>query len=126
MSKEHRFVEENSVDSVSLRSREELLTKGAMPERLRRAISSSKIITSTAAAAVAMWLHYCRCYAVTLRSRLRSCCLHTATPTTVTMPLLLSRFSRVRPCATPWTAAHQAPPSLGFSRPGHQSCHFLL
>ena len=30
--------------------------------------------------------------------------------------LLLSRFSRVRPCATPETAAHQAPPSLGFSR----------
>ena len=23
--------------------------------------------------------------------------------------LLLSGFSRVRPCATPWTAAHQAP-----------------
>ena len=30
--------------------------------------------------------------------------------------LLLSRFSRVRLCATPWTAAHQVPPSLGFSR----------
>ena len=30
--------------------------------------------------------------------------------------LLLSRFSRVRLCATPKTAAHQAPPSLGFSR----------
>ena len=30
--------------------------------------------------------------------------------------LLLSRFSPVRLCATPWTAAHQAPPSLGFSR----------
>ena len=30
--------------------------------------------------------------------------------------LLLSHFSRVRLCATPWTAAHQAPPSLGFSR----------
>ena len=30
--------------------------------------------------------------------------------------LLLSRFSRVRRCATPQTAAHQAPPSLGFSR----------
>ena len=30
--------------------------------------------------------------------------------------LLLSRFSRVRLCATPWTAAHQAPPSQGFSR----------
>ena len=28
--------------------------------------------------------------------------------------LLLSRFSRVRLCATPLTAAHQAPPSLGF------------
>ena len=30
--------------------------------------------------------------------------------------LLLSLFSRVRLCATPETAAHQAPPSLGFSR----------
>ena len=29
--------------------------------------------------------------------------------------LLLSCFSRVRLCATPETAAHQAPPSLGFS-----------
>ena len=32
------------------------------------------------------------------------------------MLLLLSRFSRVWLCATPQTAAHQAPPSLGFSR----------
>ena len=30
--------------------------------------------------------------------------------------LLLSRFSRVQLCATPWTAAYQAPPSMGFSR----------
>ena len=30
--------------------------------------------------------------------------------------LLLSRFSRVRLCATPWTAAYQASPSMGFSR----------
>ena len=30
--------------------------------------------------------------------------------------LLLSHFSRVRLCATPKTAAHQAPLSLGFSR----------
>ena len=30
--------------------------------------------------------------------------------------LLLSHFSCVWLCATPWTAAHQAPPSLGFSR----------
>ena len=33
----------------------------------------------------------------------------------------LSRFSRVRLCATPKTAAHQAPPSLGFSRQEHWS-----
>ena len=30
--------------------------------------------------------------------------------------LLLSRFSRVRLLATPWTAAYQAPLSVGFSR----------
>ena len=30
--------------------------------------------------------------------------------------LLLSRFSRVRLCATPWTAAHPVLPTLGFSR----------
>ena len=35
--------------------------------------------------------------------------------------LLLSRFSRVRLCVTPLTAAHQAPPSLGFSRQEHWS-----
>ena len=35
--------------------------------------------------------------------------------------LLLSHFSRVRLCVTPWTAAHQAPPSLGFSRQEHWS-----
>ena len=36
--------------------------------------------------------------------------------------LLLSRFSRVQLCATPWTAAYQASPSMGFSRQEH----FLL
>ena len=35
--------------------------------------------------------------------------------------LLLSRFSRFRLCATPEMAAHQAPPSLGFSRQEHWS-----
>ena len=35
--------------------------------------------------------------------------------------LLLSRFSRVQLCATPETAAHQAHPSLGFSRQEHWS-----
>ena len=35
--------------------------------------------------------------------------------------LLLSHFNHVRLCATPETAAHQAPPSLGFSRQEHWS-----
>ena len=41
--------------------------------------------------------------------------------------LRLSRFSRVRLCATPETAAHQAPPS--WDSPGKNTgvgCHFLL
>ena len=43
--------------------------------------------------------------------------------------LLLSRFSRVGLCVTLQTAAHQGPPSLGFSRQEHWTgvgCHFLL
>ena len=43
------------------------------------------------------------------------------TPYITLLLLLLSRFSRVRLCATPETAAHQAPPSLGFSRQEHWS-----
>ena len=35
--------------------------------------------------------------------------------------LLLSCFSRVWLCATPWTAAYQASPSMGFSRQEHWS-----
>ena len=42
-------------------------------------------------------------------------------PKYVLLLLLLSRFSRVQLCATPQTAAHQAPPSLGFSRQEHWS-----
>ena len=41
--------------------------------------------------------------------------------------LQLSHFSRVRLCVTPWTAAHQASPSL--DSPGKNTgvgCHFLL
>ena len=34
---------------------------------------------------------------------------------------LLNRFSRVRLCVTPQSAAHQAPLSLGFSRQEHRS-----
>ena len=40
---------------------------------------------------------------------------------TLLLLLLLSHFSRVRFCATPWTAAHQASLSLGFSRQEHWS-----
>ena len=42
------------------------------------------------------------------------------TPTSLLL-LLLSCFSRVRLCVTPWTAAHQAPLSLGFSGQEHWS-----
>ena len=35
--------------------------------------------------------------------------------------LLLSPFSGVQLCATPWTAAYQASPSMGFSRQEHWS-----
>ena len=41
--------------------------------------------------------------------------------TSAKLLLLLSHFSRVRPCATPQTAVHQASPSLGFSRQEHWS-----
>ena len=41
-------------------------------------------------------------------------------PRLVLLLLLLSHFSHVRLCATPETAAHQAPPSLGFSRQKHE------
>ena len=34
---------------------------------------------------------------------------------------MLSHFSRVRLLVTPWTAAYQAPPSMGFSRQGYWS-----
>ena len=41
--------------------------------------------------------------------------------------LLLRHCSLVQLCATPWTAAHEVPPSLG--SPGKntgEGCHFLL
>ena len=43
-------------------------------------------------------------------------CQGTLAPTKKLLLLLLNRFSRVQLCATPQTAAQQAPPSLGFSR----------
>ena len=46
---------------------------------------------------------------------------HVAVSSCGSLFLPLSRFSRVRLCAIPETAAHQAPPSLGFSRQEHWS-----
>ena len=50
-------------------------------------------------------------------------CTHTHRTNTLDMGLLLllSHFSRVQLCVTPEMAAHQAPPSLGFSRQEHWS-----
>ena len=47
--------------------------------------------------------------------------LHTSLLPLDLLLLLLSHVSRVRLCATPETAAHQGPPSLGFSRQEHWS-----
>ena len=56
--------------------------------------------------------------------------MHAPTTTQINLSLLLlllSCFSRVRLCATPETAAHQAPPSLGFSSKNTGvGCHFRL
>ena len=48
-------------------------------------------------------------------------CLFTCELARRLLLLLLSPFSRVRLCVIPQTAAHQAPPSLGFSRQEHWS-----
>ena len=45
----------------------------------------------------------------------------------LTVPTWCEMLSRVRIFATPWTAAHQAPLSMGFSiKNTGVSCHFLL
>ena len=47
--------------------------------------------------------------------------IHRTTIESDVLLLLLSCFSRVRLCATPWTAPYQASPSVGFSRQEHWS-----
>ena len=43
------------------------------------------------------------------------------------MKVKVKSLSRVRLLATPWTAAYQAPPSMGFSRQSTGvGCHCLL
>ena len=50
-------------------------------------------------------------------------CIHAHQPNGICIQYAakLSHFSRVRLCATPEMAAHQAPPSLGFSKQEHWS-----
>ena len=62
-------------------------------------------------------MHYKR--KVIQKGKVVRCCLDTGTQWKYM--LLLSRFSCVRLSATPETAAHQAPLSLGFSRQEHWS-----
>ena len=47
--------------------------------------------------------------------------INTFKDATMLLLLLLHRFSCVQLCAIPWTADHQAPPSLEFSRQEHWS-----
>ena len=66
----------------------------------------------------------CKCFTAILRGERLPC---TGAFLRVLLLLLLSRFSRVRLCATPQTAAHQAPPH--WDSPGKNTgvgCHFLL
>jgi len=62
-----------------------------------------------------------RCSHKLLPCGLSTECVHLLRLFLLLLLLLLSHFSRVRLCATPETAAHQAPPSLGFSRQEHWS-----
>ena len=55
------------------------------------------------------------------RGKKRMRWLHGITDSVNMLLLLLSRFSYVQLCATPLTAAHQAPPTLGLSRQEHWS-----
>ena len=72
---------------------------------------------------VFIFSHFCRCMLV---SHWLYCVFHERKATSVLFVAMLcyamlSHFSRVRLCVTPQTAAHQASPSLGFSRQEHWS-----
>ena len=61
-----------------------------------------------------------RCQRISGLKERRPCTYHAPYKASLLL-LLLSHFSCVQLCATPQTVAHQAPPSLGFSRQEHWS-----
>ena len=67
-------------------------------------------------------------YQLTFDKALKNCSELWVCGLNIAMPplLLLSRFSRVRLCATPEMAAHQAPPWDSPGKNTEVSCHFLL
>ena len=91
-------------------------------------IATLSICPTLSSPAADLWTHCSRggeggtMYAHIHNVSIMDCvCTHTMCAFPLLLLLLLSRFSRVRLCATPETAAHQAPPSLGFSRQEHWS-----
>ena len=72
-----------------------------------------------------LWMN--QCYSSVLLGKTKDSTLWSQTQKTkrreasILLLLLLSRFSHVRLCVTPETAAHRASPSLGFSRQEHWS-----
>ena len=70
---------------------------------------------------ICMWINKCIQSSGFVKSASDSILCQDLSGLSWTWLLLLSRFSRVRLCATPETAAHQAPPSLRFSRQEHWS-----
>ena len=67
------------------------------------------------------WSSNSHTFSITQKKSLSILPVQNASDSVIWNMLLLSRFSRIRLCATPSTAAHQAPPSLGFSRQQHCS-----
>ena len=67
------------------------------------------------------WLQSTICSDFGTQENQVSHCFHCLPIWCLLLLLLLSCFSRVWLCATPEKAAHQAPPSLGFSRQEHWS-----
>ena len=80
-------------------------TRLCCPSPIPRAYSNS--------CPLSRWCHPTICPTIVCLLKILSAMFYTSQ---CMLLLLLSRVSRVRLCANPQTAAHQAPPSLGFSK----------